>query len=90
MIDAYKEMYGKLPMQFQLESYEESKLGDYICDTVDDLKDLPEDCEMGSIARIITPPAIYRKNSAGKWILQFSSKGYPNGLRSSERNTSQR
>lgn len=68
-------MYGKLPMQFQLESYEESKLGDYICDTVDDLKDLPEDCEMGSIARIITPPAIYRKNSAGKWILQFSSKG---------------
>ena len=43
MIDAYKEMYGKLPMQFQLESYEESKLGDYICDTVDDLKDLPED-----------------------------------------------
>ena len=46
MIDAYKEMYGKLPMQFQLESYEESKLGDYICDTVDDLKYLPEDCEM--------------------------------------------
>ena len=28
MIDAYKEMYGKLPMQFQLESFEESKLGD--------------------------------------------------------------
>lgn len=27
------------------------------------------------IARIIAPPAIYRKNSAGKWILQFSSKG---------------
>ena len=50
MIDAYKEMYGKLPMQFQLESYEESKLGDYICDTVDDLKDLPEDCEMGTVS----------------------------------------
>ena len=30
MIDAYKEMYGKLPMQFQLESFEESKMGDYI------------------------------------------------------------
>lgn len=30
--DGSKEMYGKLPMQFQLESYEESKLGDYICD----------------------------------------------------------
>lgn len=75
MIDAYKGMFGKLPMQFQLESFEESKLGDYICDTVDDLKNLPEDCEMGSIARIIAPPAIYRKNSDGKWILQFSCKG---------------
>ena len=75
MIDAYKEMYGKLPMQFQLESFEESKMGYYICDTVDDLKNLPEDCEMGSIARVIAPPAIYRKNSDGKWILQFSSKG---------------
>ena len=74
MIDAYKEMYDKLPMQFQLESHEESKLGDYICDTADDLKNLPADCEMGSVARIIDPPAIYRKSSAGKWILQFSSK----------------
>ena len=29
MISAYKEMYAKLPTQFQLESYEESCLGDY-------------------------------------------------------------
>ena len=90
MIDAYKEMYGKLPMQFQLESYEESKLGDYICDTVDDLKDLPEDCEMGSIARIITPPAIYRRTQPGNGFCSFPAREYPNGLRSSERNTSQR
>ena len=75
MIDAYKEMYGKLPMQFQLESFEESKIGDYICDTVVYMKNLRDDCEMGSIARVIAPPAIYRKNSDGKWILQFSSKG---------------
>ena len=75
MIDAYKEMYGKLPMQFQLESFEESKLGDYICDTVDDLKDLPEDCELGRLARLLAPPALYRKDSDGHWRLLFSSKG---------------
>ena len=74
MIDTYKKMRSKLPMQFQLEAYEESKVDDYICDTFEDLTDLPSDCEMGSVARIIHPPAIYRKNSAGKWILQFSSK----------------
>ena len=90
MIDAYKEMYGKLPMQFQLESYEESKLGDYICDTVDDLKDLPEDCEMGSIARIITRLQSIERTQPGNGFCSFPAKGYPNGLRSSERNTSQR
>ncbi len=74
MIDTYKKMRSKLPMQFQLEAYEESKVDDYICDTNEDLTALPSDCEMGSVARIIHPPAIYRKNSAGKWILQFSSK----------------
>ena len=74
MIDTYKKMRSKLPMQFQLEAYEESKVDEYICDTIEDLTDLPSDCEMGSVARIIHPPAIYRKNSAGKWIFQFSSK----------------
>lgn len=38
MISAYKELYAKLPTQFQLESYEESCLGDYVCDTQEDLK----------------------------------------------------
>lgn len=70
MISAYKEMYAKLPTQFQLESYEESCLGDYVCDTLEDLKNLPDNCVMGSTARVISPLTIYRKNSAGKWILQ--------------------
>lgn len=70
MISAYKEMYAKLPTQFQLESYEESCLGDYVCDTLEDLKNLPDNCVMGSTARVISPLTIYRKNSEGKWILQ--------------------
>ena len=74
MIDAYKEMYDRLPLQFQLESFDESYFGDFICDTKDDLESLPSDCEMGSIARVIAPPSIYRKNSAGRWILQKISK----------------
>ena len=74
MIDTYKKKRSKLPMQFQLEAFEEFNVDDYICDTIVDLTDQPSDCDMGSVARIIHPPAIYRKNSAGKWILQFSSK----------------
>ena len=50
MISAYKELYAKLPTQFQLESYEESCLGDYVCDTQEDLKNLPNNCTMGSLA----------------------------------------
>ena len=74
MISVYTDMVGKLPLQFQLESYDESYFGDFYCDTKDDLADLPKDCEIGSIARVINPPSIYRKNSSGKWILQFVSR----------------
>ena len=62
MISAYKEMYAKLPTQFQLEAYEESCLGNYVCDTLEDLKNLPDNCVMGSTARVISPLTIYRKN----------------------------
>lgn len=71
MIYAYQKMLGQLPSQFRLESTVEKWMGDFICDTTDDLLDLPKDCEMGSIARVIDPPMIYRKNSAGNWIAQF-------------------
>ena len=81
MISAYKEMYAKLPTQFQLESYEESCLGDYVCDTLEDLKNLPDNCVMGSTARVISPLTIYRKNSEGKWILQrTANRGETDGI----------
>ena len=74
MISAYKEMYAKLPTQFQLESYEESCLGDYV-------KNLPDNCVMGSTARVISPLTIYRKNSEGKWILQrTANRGQNDGI----------
>lgn len=74
MIDAYEEMYGKLPLQFQLESFEKSYFGDFICETKEDLINLPSDCEMGSVARVISPPSVYRKNSTGIWILQMVNR----------------
>mgnify|MGYP001068121654 CR=1 FL=1 len=71
MISAYKELYAKLPTQFQLESYEES----YVCDTQEDLKNLPNNCTMGSTARVISPLAVYKRNSTGKWVLQETING---------------
>lgn len=70
MISAYNDMVEKLPLQFRLEAYDESYFGDFICDTKDDLNSLPTDCAMGSIARVIEPPSIYRKSSSGTWVLQ--------------------
>lgn len=72
MITIFNDMVTALPQQFQLERYETTYLCDYICDTVDDLADLPEDCEMGSVARVLSPLSIYRKHSNGEWVLQAS------------------
>ena len=77
MISSYQEMRDKLPMQFKLESYETGYFGDYVCDTFADLETLPKSCAMGSYARVITPLSIYRKNSAGDWILQYSAEQAP-------------
>lgn len=74
MIDVYTEMVSELPQQFQLERYKDSYIGDFVCDTVDGLDSLPEDCEMGSIARVIEPPSIYRKQSTGTWKFQITAK----------------
>ena len=70
MISSYQEMRNKLPMQFKLESYTTEYWGDYICDTLSDLALLPKECAMGSYARVLNPLSIYRKDSAGNWILQ--------------------
>ena len=80
MIDAYKEMYGKLPMQFQLESFEESKMGDYICDTVDDLKNLPEDCEMGASPELLLRLQSIERIRTGNGFYSFPARGCLDGL----------
>ena len=74
MIEAYNDMVRKLPLQFQLESFDETYVGDYLCETVKDLLNLPSNCGSGSIARVVTPPTVYMKNFSGKWILQCSIK----------------
>lgn len=70
----YEKMLGMLPSQFRLESYDTSRICEFICTSVDDIENLPKDCEMGSVARIVEPPAIYRKTSSGRWIVQRSSE----------------
>lgn len=40
---------------------------EFVCDTTDDLKDLPR-CEMGSSAIVLSESAVYMKNGAGKWV----------------------
>lgn len=40
---------------------------EFVCDTADDLKDLPR-CEMGSSAIVLSESAVYMKNGAGKWV----------------------
>lgn len=72
--DYYKKMTGLLPGQFRMESYETRRICEFICNTKDDVDLLPEDCEMGSTARIVDPPAIFRKLSTGKWVAQMSSE----------------
>ena len=73
MIASYHEMTDKLPMQFQIDSSYFQTLCDFLCDTVDDLKFLPE-CAMGSRARVITPLSLYARQSNGDWTLQEPSE----------------
>ena len=64
-------MRNKLPMQFKLGSFTVNYIVSYTCDTTDDLKLLPENCAMGSLAYVADPPSTYKKNSSGEWVLQF-------------------
>ena len=72
MISSFQEMKAKLPMQFRLGSFAVKYFVDYTCDSVDDLKSLPETSAMGSLAFVADPPSTYKKDSSGKWILQRS------------------
>ena len=42
-------------------------INEYVCDTFDDLANLPK-CAMGSTALIITTSEVYMKNSSGEWV----------------------
>ena len=42
MISSFEEMRAKLPMQFRLGSFAVGYFVDYTCDSVDDLKSIPE------------------------------------------------
>ena len=72
MISSFQEMKAKLPLQFRLGSFAVKYSVYYTCDSVDDLKSLPETSAMGSLAFVADPPSTYKKDSSGKWILQRS------------------
>ena len=43
-------------------------VNEYVCDTKDDLSDLPR-CLMGSTAIVLEEPvAVYMKDSKGQWV----------------------
>lgn len=44
-------------------------INDYICDTPEDLPNLPEQCAMGSTVFVISTATKYMKNSEQKWII---------------------
>jgi hypothetical protein len=45
-------------------------VSEYICDSVEDLENLPPRCAPGSVAIVLTPGdmAIYMKSPEGKWV----------------------
>lgn len=50
--------------------YAKGKL--FVCDTEEDVKDLPTDRSPGCRARVVSSSALYKLNSAGQWIKQTS------------------
>jgi hypothetical protein len=41
---------------------------EFVCDTLDDIENLPIDVKPGSAALIISTGAIYMINSKGEWV----------------------
>lgn len=48
---------------------------EFLCDYEADVANLPTDCGVGSIARVIETSNIYMFNGAGEWIKQSSNNG---------------
>ena len=43
-------------------------VNEYVCDSPEDIPNLPHHCAMGSIAIIISTAEVYMKNSSGEWV----------------------
>ena len=43
-------------------------VNEYVCDSPEDIPNLPHLCAMGSTAIIISTAELYMKNSAGEWV----------------------
>ena len=43
-------------------------LQEFVCDTPEDLDDLPVDAKMGSTAFVISTSSLYMINSQGEWV----------------------
>ena len=41
---------------------------EFVCDTVDDIQDLPIDVKPGSAAFVISTGTVYMINSQGEWV----------------------
>lgn len=41
---------------------------DFVCDTPDDLENLPKNCDMGSTCLIISTSEVYMMNSSREWV----------------------
>lgn len=41
---------------------------EFVCDTLDDINDLPIDAKQGSVAFIISTGTVYMLNSKGEWV----------------------
>lgn len=43
-------------------------INEYVCDSQEDIPNLPNHCAMGSTAIIISTSEVYMKNSNGEWV----------------------
>ena len=43
-------------------------INEYVCDSTEDIPNLPSHCAMGSTAIIISTSEVYMKNSNGEWV----------------------
>lgn len=55
-------------MAFSTARREANDYYEFYCDTVDDIADLPTDCQVGSTALVIEGALVYMLNNQGEWV----------------------